>query len=479
MSDQSPEPENSQPAERRSLYSGPRGTAVKILNRVERTDSYLDKVLDAELRSPDLSDPDKGLLSELVHGVLRWQNKLDWILNGFSHGNFAKSEINVKNTLRVALYQVLFLERIPHAAAVNEGVEFIKRIRGEKPAGLVNAVLRNIIRNIEGIRYPDPAEDQAQYMAVFYSHPLWMVKRWMERYGVEETQALLAANNERPHLSLRVNPLRTDRSAFLKLLQQLQVQSSPSRFLGQFVRARGLSRIGQMEAFRNGLFTVQDESAALPCLLLNAQPGDRVIDLCAAPGGKTTNIAEMMRNEGQVIAVDKYEAKLSLVRTSCDRLGLRNVVFTVADAATMSAEPADKVLLDAPCSGLGVLSKKPDIKWKRDTSDIEKLTAIQTEIMENAALMVKPGGVLVYSTCTIEPEENQEIIRCFLEKHPEFVLEDAKQFVPPDFVTPEGFVVTLPHKHGMDGSFAARLVKSAAPPSTQPSSSDHTENPHG
>jgi 16S rRNA (cytosine967-C5)-methyltransferase len=475
MSDQSPEAENGQPADRKSLYSGPRGTAVKILNRVERTDSYLDKVLDAELRSPDLSDPDKGLLSELVHGVLRWQNKLDWILNGFSHGNFAKSEINIKNTLRVALYQVLFLERIPHAAAVNEGVEFIKRIRGEKPAGLVNAVLRNIIRNIDGIRYPDPAEGQAQYIAVFYSHPLWMVRRWVDRFGSEETSALLTANNERPHLSLRVNSLKTDRSSVLKLLQQMQVQASPSRSLDQFVRARGLSRIGQMEAFRNGLFTVQDESAALPCLLLRPLPGDRVLDLCAAPGGKTTNIAEMMRNEGQVVAVDKYEGKLNLIRTSCDRLGLRIVSFMAADATTMKVEPADKVLLDAPCSGLGVLSKKPDIKWKRDIADIQKLTAIQTEIIENAAGMVKPGGVLVYSTCTIEPEENQDIIKSFLAKHPEFVLENASRFVPLDFVTPEGFVVTLPHKHDMDGSFAARLVRTPQPQS----SSDNTESSHG
>jgi 16S rRNA (cytosine967-C5)-methyltransferase len=478
MNDQATEPENTQPTERKSLYSGPRGTAVKILNRVERTDSYLDKVLDAELKSPDLSDPDKGLLSEIVHGVLRWQNKLDWVLNGFSHGNFAKSEINVKNTLRVALYQVLFLERVPHAAAVNEGVEFIKRIRGEKPAGLVNAVLRNIIRNIEGIRYPDPAEDQTQYMAVFYSHPLWMVKRWAERFGIEDTKTLLTANNERPHLSLRVNRLRTDRPGFLRLLEQMQVQASPSRYLEHFVRARGLSRIGQMEAFRNGLFTVQDESAALPCLLLDPRPGESVIDLCAAPGGKTTNIAEIMRNEGQVIAVDKYEGKLNLIRTSCDRLGLRNVSFLAADAATMSIEPADKVLLDAPCSGLGVLSKKPDIKWKRDIADIHNLSVIQTEILENAARMVKPGGVLVYSTCTIEPEENQEIVQSFLGKHPEFVLDDAKRFAPAEVVTPEGYVVTLPHRHGTDGSFAARLIKAGSSPSLYPSS-DQTENSLG
>ena len=204
----------------KSLYSGPRGIAVKILNRVERTDSYLDKVLDIELKGPDLADLDKGLLTEIVHGVLRWQNRLDWVLNGFSHGNFAKSEINVKNTLRVSLYQILFLDRVPHSAAVNEGVEFIKRIRGEKPAGLVNAVLRNIIRNIEGIRYPLAEDDPVQHLAVYYSHPHWVVRRWFARFGFEETKKLLIASNERPPLSLRINKLRTEPGAFLRQLEQ-------------------------------------------------------------------------------------------------------------------------------------------------------------------------------------------------------------------------------------------------------------------
>ena len=294
----------------KSFYSGPRGTAVKILNRVERTDSYLDKVLDSELRSGELSDPDKGLLNEIVHGVLRWQNKLDWVLNGFSHGNFSKSEINVKNTLRVALYQILFLERIPHSAAVNEGVEFIKRIRGDKPAGLVNAVLRNIIRNIEGIRYPDPAEDEVQYLAVFYSHPHWMVKRWLRRYGREETERLMIANNERPSMALRINRLKIDPAVFKNQLTEQQIAFTPSAYLSHFVRVKTLSRIGQMDLFRNGMFTIQDESAVLACQLLDARPGDRVFDLCAAPGGKTTNLSEMMNNTGVIIALDKYEAKL-------------------------------------------------------------------------------------------------------------------------------------------------------------------------
>jgi 16S rRNA (cytosine967-C5)-methyltransferase len=457
MNDVSPAPEW------KTLYSGPRGTAVKILNRVERTDSYLDKVLDAELRLGELNDLDKGLLTELVHGVLRWQNKLDWVLNGFSHGNFAKSEINVKNTLRVALYQILFLDRVPHSAAVNEGVEFIKRIRGDKPAGLVNAVLRNIIRNIDGIRYPDPGEDEVQYLTVFLSHPHWMVKRWLPRYGREETERLMLANNERPGMALRINRLKIDPADFKRRLDENHIVYSASQYLGHFVRVKTLSGIGQMDLFRDGLFTIQDESAALPCQLLDPQPGQRVIDLCAAPGGKTTNVAEMMNNEGEIIALDKYEAKLNLIVSACERLGLRIVKLRAADASQFDDPPADRVLLDAPCSGLGTLAKKPDIKWKRDLSDITRLNVTQRALLENGARLVKPGGALVYSTCTIEPEENEGIIAQFLEQHPEFHVDPADRFVHKDLVTPQGYVATFPHRHSMDGSFAARLVKAGTP----------------
>jgi 16S rRNA (cytosine967-C5)-methyltransferase len=449
-------------SERRNLYAGVRGAAVRLLNRVERSDSYLDRVLDAELRDPELSDLDKGLLTELVHGVLRWQNKLDWVLNGFSHGNFQKSEVNIKNTLRVALYQILFLDRIPHAAAVNEAVELIKRIRGEKVGGLVNAVLRNIIRNLEGIRYPDPNEDPVQYLSVIYSHPHWIVKRWMKRFGLDDTRKLLAANNERPGLSLRINKLKTQPGEFLAMLDQQHIQYTGSTRVDFLVKAKSLTRIGQMELFRRGFFTIQDESAVLPCLLLAPQPHERVVDLCAAPGGKTTALAEMMKNEGEIVAIDKYEAKLSSIKSACDRLGLRNVKLLAVDASTLESDKVDKVLLDAPCSGLGVLTKKPDIKWKRDITDIIKLAKMQGDLLENAARLVKAGGVLVYSTCTTEPEENQENVSRFLSRHPEFSVEDARQYVSHDLVNPSGMVETFPHKHGMDGSFAVRLVKESS-----------------
>lgn len=457
MNDQVSEPGIGIDPERSRLFAGARGTAVKVLNRVERTDSYLEKVLDSEMKSGDLSDADKGLLNELAHGVLRWQNRLDWVLNGFSHGNFAKSEINVKNALRVALYQILFLDRIPHSAAVNEAVEFVKRIRGDKPAGLVNAVLRNILRNLDGIRYPDPAEDRLQYLSVYYSHPSWLVRRWVDRFGDDETQKLLIANNERPSLSLRINRLKAEPAEFLRMLEEQRIPYSGSEYLGHFVRARGLSRIGQMELFRAGYFTIQDESAALPSLLVDPRPGETVLDLCAAPGGKTTAMAELMKNQGEIIAVDRYEAKIAQIRGAAERLGLRNITAVTGDALAFERDPVDRVLIDAPCSGTGILTKKPDIKWKREVRDILALARIQADLLENGARLVRAGGVLVYSTCSIEPEENEQIVRGFLVRHPEFRLENAREFVSRALVTDEGFVATYPHRHGMDGSFAVRL----------------------
>lgn len=447
-----------------TTYAGARGIAVKILNRVERTDAYLDKLLDSELRSQELGDADKGLLAEIVHGVLRWQGRLDWVLNGFTHGNFIKSEVNIKNAMRVGLYQVFFLNQVPHYAAVNEAVEFVKRLRGEKTGNMVNAVMRNIIRTLDGIHYPNRANDPLQYLAVYYSHPLWLVKRWAARFPEDELEKLLAANNEVPGLTLRVNKLKISPPEFLAILDENRVPYQGSTLIDFFVKVRGLGAITRLNIFQQGFFSVQDESAALPVMLLDPRPGDRVIDMCAAPGGKTTYIAEMMENRGEVVAVDKYENKLRLIRKGCDRLGITCVRTVVDDSRTAVLEPADRIIVDAPCSGLGTLRKKPDMKWKRQSEDITNLALIQADLLENAARLLRPGGILVYSTCTTEPEENRDQIRAFLGRHPEFTTEDAGLIVNKAVVSEEGFVETYPHRHHVDGSFAVRLVKKTAAP---------------
>ncbi|HLP17011.1 MAG TPA: 16S rRNA (cytosine(967)-C(5))-methyltransferase RsmB [Bacteroidota bacterium] len=445
--------------DKKSLFSGVRGTAIKILNRVERTDAYLDKLLDAELRSTDLNDLDKSLLTEIVTGVLRWQMKLDWVLNGFFHGNFSKAEVTVRNGLRTALYQIMFLDKIPHHAAVNEAVEFIKRIRGEKAGNLVNAVLRTILRNLDGIHYPDINNGAAQYLSVMYSHPLWMVRNWMNRYGYAETEKLLAANNAKPQLTLRINTAKTTIENFLELLGQQNITVDRSRYLDSFVKTATLTNLSHTELFRQGYVSVQDESAGIAASLLDVRAGERVIDLCAAPGGKTTFFGERMQNKGEIIAVDKYSTRLNLVKDSSARLGITNVTCIAADGVEFEAPPADKVLLDAPCSGLGVLTKKPDVKIKREQNDIRKLTEIQRQLIDHASTLVKPGGSLVYSTCTIEPDENFSIIRWFLQQHPEFDIDTSMRGAFPTLMSVDGCIETLPSKHGMDGSFAIRLKR--------------------
>jgi 16S rRNA (cytosine967-C5)-methyltransferase len=442
-----------------NLFNGARGLSIKILNRVERTDAYLDKLINHELRYGDLTDQDKGLLNELVTGVVRWQLKLDWVLNGFYRGNFPKADINVKNAMRIALYQLMFLDRIPQHAAVNEAVEFVKRLRGDRYAGVVNGVLRNIIRHLHEIRYPDRNEALVHHLSVIYSHPTWIVKRWLERYGEEQTEKLLVANNEKPSITIRINKIKIQPAEFISVLDKEGLEYTPSPYLDYYVQLRGASGMAQLDLFRKGYFSIQDESAGLVGKLLDPQPHERVIDLCSAPGGKSMHLAELMNNTGEVISVEKYPSRAELVRNAAERLGLTNIEIVAEDADRFDTAIADRVLVDVPCTGLGVLRKKPDIKLKRDVSDIPKLTELQYHLLEKAASLTKPGGILVYSTCTIEPDENEAIVQRFLENNKNFTLDDPSSFVTKSFVTPRKTVETLPHIHNMDGSFAARLKR--------------------
>lgn len=441
------------------LYEGVRGLAVKILNRVERTDAYLDKLLDHEMKSYELSGQDKALLYEIVHGVTRWMGRLDWILNGFYKGQFSKAIPNLKNGLRVALYQIMFLDRVPDHAAVNEAVEFVKKLQGQKPADLTNAILRNIIRSKNGIRYPDPNEDVIGYLGAYYSHPAWMVKRYLERFGKEETEKLLIANNEKPYLTLRINALKTNAEEFKRLLESVNLKYRPGKYLSEFVQLQNLTNITAWEYFGKGYFNIQDESAGLACKLLDVKPGMNILDMCAAPGGKTAYLGSLMNNTGMITALDRYDARLNLVRSNNTRLGLTCVSTVEFDALDFESAPFDRVLADVPCSGSGTLSKKPDIKWKKDVFDLRQMSEIQTKLINKAASLVKPGGVLVYSTCSIEPEENYLIVKKFLENHPEFKLESAKDKFPDEIVDENGCIQTYPHIHQMDGAFSAKLIR--------------------
>ena len=443
----------------KDLYEGVRGLAVSILNKVERTDAYLEKLLDNQLRNSELSGPDKALLYEIVHGVVRWGGRLDWVLNGFYKGQFSKAIPNLKNGLRVALYQILFLDRVPDYAAVNEAVEFVKKLQGQKPADLTNAVLRNIIRSKNSIRYPDPEADLPGYITAYYSHPLWMVKRYLKRFGREQTEKLLAANNEKPYLTLRINSLRTNPDEFKDLLNAVNLKFSQGKYLPEFFQLQNLTNITAWEYYNKGYFNVQDESAGLACSLLDVSPGMRVLDLCAAPGGKTAYLAGVMMDKGEIVAIDRFASRLKIFSKNIDRLGFKSIKMVESDALDYEGQPFDRVLADVPCSGTGTLSKKPDIKWKRDLLDIRNMTEIQYNLLCKASTLVKKGGVLVYSTCSIEPEENCEIVDKFLNEHPNYVFEKATEKFPKEIVDEKGCIQTFPHLHQMDGAFAAKLIK--------------------
>lgn len=441
------------------LYEGVRGLAVKILNRVERTDAYLEKLLDNEMRNSELIGADKALLYEIVHGVVRWMGRLDWVLNGFYKGQFSKAIPNLKNGLRVALYQILFLDRVPDHAAVNEAVEFVKKLQGQKPADLTNAILRNIIRNKNGIRYPDPNEDLVGYLSAYYSHPSWMVKRYLNRFGREETEKLLLVNNEKPFLTLKINTIKVNPQEFKSLLETVNLKYTPGKYLPEFFKLLNLTNITAWEYYQKGYFNIQDESAGLACRLLFPGPGMRVLDLFSAPGGKSVYIASLMNDQGEIVAVDRYDSRLKLVKRNIDRLGFKSIKTVAADAMEFTSGDFDRVLADVPCSGSGTISKKPDIKWKKDLLDIRSMNELQYNYLEKASTLVKVNGILVYSTCSIEPEENFEIVKKFLDKHENFKLVNAAENFSSELIDENGCIQTFPHIHHMDGAFAAKIIR--------------------
>jgi len=441
-----------------NLYDGVRGIAVKILNRIDRTDAYLEKMLDLEIKNGELKSNDKALLYEIVHGVIRHLGRIDWVLTGFYKGQFSKCIPNVKNSMRVSLYQILFLDKVPDYAAVNEAVEFVKKLQGEKSANVTNAVLRNIIRNKDGIRYPKREEDLVGYLSAYHSHPNWLVKRWIARYGEKFTEDLLIANNQKPSTTIRVNTLVSNSHELQALLSSVELSFSESKYLPNFIGLHSLSNITNWEYFSKGYFSVQDESTGFSCYLLDPKPNERVLDLFSAPGGKTSLLADLMKNQGEIVAIDKYASRLKILQKNLTRLAINNVKIVEADALEYSDdEKFDKILLDVPCSGLGTLTKKPDIKWKRDISDIIQLSELQPKLLEKGASLLKPGGELVFSTCTIEPEENYEVIKNFLNNHKEFELINAVNYFDKSLIADNGCVQTYPNIHGIDGAFAAKL----------------------
>jgi 16S rRNA (cytosine967-C5)-methyltransferase len=406
-----------------------------------------------------LSSLDRRFIGELVHGTTKMRRRLDYVLSLFLERKLEELTPWIRNILRMGLYQIDFLDKVPERAAVDESVKLAKKFGHRGTVALVNAVLRSYLRDRGRITFPSREENRIENLALFYSFPDWMVERWLELLGEEQTVKLCEAFNKRPQLSCRVNSLKTDKEALQGTFRREKIKFRPGRFLKNFYTVESKIDLERFAPLRQGWVYFQDESAGLPVELLDPQPGERILDLCAAPGGKSTYIAERMGDQGKVLAIDASKRRLKTVQENCKRLGVRSVALCCADARDYRCSEVDRILVDAPCSALGTLGRHSDARWTKQEGDLARLQKLQLEILFNAAELLRTGGVLVYSTCTIAPEENDSVIERFLEARGDFNLRNSSEFLGSEVVDQNGMVRTLPHIHKIDGSFACRLEK--------------------
>jgi 16S rRNA (cytosine967-C5)-methyltransferase len=441
-----------------------RQLASEILRKVESRDAFADILLDDAYRKSALPDRDRALLTELVYGTLRWRGKIDAQLTRQLRRPLNDSEVFIRNLLRVTVYQLLFLDKIPDYAAVDEAVRLAKTHNGRKVAGFVNGVLRNVLRDRERVAGSEPPSDSTTALAIEVSHPEWLVRRWIEEFGREEAVALMLANNQKPPLVVRANTMKTTREELLKLFRQNGITAEPSRWSPQGVSISGGPAVMRMPGFEEGLFQVQAEASQHIGYLLSPKSGEHVLDACAAPGGKTTHLAELMGDTGEVLATDRSARGVRKIIESAARLGLKSIQSRCVDItheSSPSDRPFDRILVDAPCSGLGTLRAHPEIKWRRNEADIARLSGVQSELLNRVADRLKPAGVLVYSTCTLSRAENEAVVEDFLKRHSGFELEDAAEHLPDEAksLVQRRYFRALPHRHNTDGFFAARMRK--------------------
>lgn len=450
--------------------SSVREKALQILRRVETQQSYVTPLL--EQATATVSERDRALLHQLVKGTLDWRGAVDAVLEPIVKGGLAALTPWVRNILRLGAYQILFLDRIPPQVAVNESVELAKRYSHRGAVGLVNAVLRKVVaqRHTGAAAAPSAGQSDDQdspgAIAAAYSHPEWLIRRWLAQLGAAQTIALCLADNRAWPLCLRTNTLKVDTDELRRRLQAEGVELRAARYHPDCTLVAHLPRgvrLHELAAYRDGLFQVQDESSAFVASLVDPQPGELIVDLCSAPGGKTTHLAALIGNQGRIIAVDPHGDRLRLVGENCARLGVINVETQIGDGRTVQIDqPADRVLVDAPCSGLGVLGRRSDARWNKSADDLPRLHALQLQLLEHAATLLKPGGRLVYSTCTVEPLENDDTVEEFLRAHAEFKALDARDAAIPDaLVDSRGYYRTWPQRHNMGGAFGVAVVKAA------------------
>jgi 16S rRNA (cytosine967-C5)-methyltransferase len=392
------------------------------------------------------------------------------VIGQFTDFPLNRLETPILNILRLALFQIFFLDKVPESAAVNEAVKQVKSNNGPRHiASYVNGLLRNICRHKDKISFPDKDREPVSYLSVFHSYPQWLVDRWIKEFGKEFTENLLLSQNNLPRLNVRTNTLFLTRDRLIEYLAEEGVTGKPTTYAPEGVILEGFKgRVTELNAFKSGLFQVQDQAAIIMSHLIAPQPSDTMLDICAGLGGKSTHMAVLNGGKGNIIAVDINRRRLMTLVQNAHRLGIYNIQSVVADASKSLSSALsvkfDKVILDAPCSGLGTISRHPDIKWNRDEGDIIRLSFMQKTIMNETARVIKKGGRILYVTCTISKEENEDVVEDFLVKNSDMSLENLKRHVPEwsiDLIDDHGFFRTFPHIHHMDGFFGALFTKSA------------------
>ena len=423
----------------------PREIALRVLRRCELSDEYTEHLLDGELSRQRLSGPDRGLVQELVYGIVRARATLDWLIDRKTDGRPQKSDL--RQLLRLGLYQLFWLDRIPDHAAVHETVELAREFGYGPQAGFINAMLRGYGREKEAtqkllveLKLSDPA--------IGWSQPAWLVEKWLQRYGPEDAQKLLAWNNSPPPTFARLNTTRTNAE---KIILQWREEAVEYDFFAcdwldehLMFRLKSHPALETLPSFRQGLFYIQDPSTLLAVRMLDPKPGERILDACAAPGGKATFIAQMIGSSGLVVARDITESRLKLIKENCTRLGFTTVETDLADEPKLKFR-FDRILVDAPCSNTGVLRRRVDLRWRIRAEEIERLRVQQLELLRKAAAQLAPKGTLIYSTCSLEPEENRQVVDAFLEVEKGFKFECDRELIP--------------FKDGVDGAYVAKLVR--------------------
>lgn len=442
----------------KQTYDIVRGASVEAMILLSQGETF-DAAVRHSMKGKKFRPIDKRFFLQLLNGTVKMQRRLDHHIKFYLSKPSTQLPLKLKNILRVGFYQLLFTDRIPAAAAVSESVNLASAFCGKARASLVNAVMRASLREPEKVKFVDKKTEPVKFLGDYYSYPDYFVEYCLKEFGYESTERLLKNYNKAPQVTYRVNFLKAKPDEVAHILQENEIEFAYGKYLPEFLHIKSGGLPLEAELIENGKVYVQDESSGMAVKLLNPRHNNDVIDLTAAPGGKSTYIAIRMRNRGRVTCLDKSRERLEMLSENARRLGISIISPVHSDMFAFKGGPYERVLVDPPCSGWGSAGKHSDLRWSKSVDDIKKMAHIQQAMLARAAKLVKPGGVLVYSTCTIIREENDQIVEEFLLKHKDFTLESGKDFFDEKLVTPRGFVKTYPDFDMFDGAFCARLKR--------------------